>query len=410
MSWTLNTPPTWAPNAVATKKGWENPTTGEVLVAIRGLSRKAGASDVNAVVFGAEVYENGDDVSALVRFNEKVNVTAGASFVLTNSGSGGNITLYAAAQNDVSEVLFNKQVDNTTQVALAANAYATQTLTSDTVNVSDGDTVTIGSKVYTFQNTLTDVDGNVKIGANAAASLQNLHNAINASGGVAGTDYALATVAHTQVEATAVTATTVVVTALVAGTAANSIATTEVSTHLSWGAATLTGGTLVSNVLSIDAQTIGGTIIDANSAVKASGLLTLTDIPANDETVVLDGKTYTFKTTLSNTDGFVLIGASVEECIIHLVSAINLTGENGTAYAAATTIHSTISASQASSTTMAVVAKTAGTAGNSLTTTETLTNGSFGGATLSGGTAGTAANKAISADQATAMGTRTVQN
>jgi hypothetical protein len=31
------TPPYWAPNAVATKQGWVDPNTGELLMAIEGL-------------------------------------------------------------------------------------------------------------------------------------------------------------------------------------------------------------------------------------------------------------------------------------------------------------------------------------------------------------------------------------
>ena len=38
-TWSKETPPTWAPNAVATEKGWEDPQTGEVLVAVKGLSK-----------------------------------------------------------------------------------------------------------------------------------------------------------------------------------------------------------------------------------------------------------------------------------------------------------------------------------------------------------------------------------
>lgn len=119
---------------------------------------------------------------------------------------------------------------------------ATGTLTSDTTNVSDTDTVTIGGKVYTFQTSLTNVDGHVKIGATAALSLTNLFNAINATGGVPGTDYAAATTANPRVKATTNTATTVVVTALASGAVGNSVDTTEASTHLSWGGATLSGG------------------------------------------------------------------------------------------------------------------------------------------------------------------------
>lgn len=33
----MQTPPAWAPNAIATDKGWVDPNTGEVLLAIDGL-------------------------------------------------------------------------------------------------------------------------------------------------------------------------------------------------------------------------------------------------------------------------------------------------------------------------------------------------------------------------------------
>tara|TARA_R110000868_G_scaffold245626_7_gene502233 strand:+ start:18280 stop:19455 length:1176 start_codon:yes stop_codon:yes gene_type:complete len=132
---------------------------------------------------------------------------------------------------------------STTAAGLAA---ATGTLTIYMINVANGNTVTIGTKVYTFQTTLTNVDGNVKIGASNYASMTNLFNAINASGGTAGTDYALATTAHPQVTATNPTNITVVLTAKNAGFAGNSIATTavSVSSTLTFGGATLSGGTV----------------------------------------------------------------------------------------------------------------------------------------------------------------------
>jgi hypothetical protein len=39
-SWTLKTPPTFRSDAVASASGWKHPVTGEVLVAIRGLTTK----------------------------------------------------------------------------------------------------------------------------------------------------------------------------------------------------------------------------------------------------------------------------------------------------------------------------------------------------------------------------------
>jgi hypothetical protein len=119
---------------------------------------------------------------------------------------------------------------------------ATGTLTG-TANVADNDTVTIAGKVYTFKAILTETDGFVKVGASLTASLANLMHAINATGGVSGTDYAAATTENPSVEATASDATTVSLRALFGGTAGNSLATVEGSTVLSFGGTTLAGGT-----------------------------------------------------------------------------------------------------------------------------------------------------------------------
>lgn len=159
--------------------------------------------------------------------------------------------------------------------------------------------------------------------------------------------------------------------------------------------------------LSIAAQTIGGTIVDTNSAIAATGTLTLTGQPLNNETVVIGSKTYTFKTTPTNTDGFVAIGADAATSLVNLLQAINLGNGAGTAYAAATTLNADVTASDLDGDPLNILltAKTAGTAANSTATTETLTNGSFGGATLSGGVAAVATTKTISAGVASAAGT-----
>ena len=117
---------------------------------------------------------------------------------------------------------------------------ATGTLTSSGVFV-DTQTVIVGGKTYTTQTTLTNVDGNVLIGASAAATLQNLYDAINLTG-TAGTQYAAAMTANTRVAATAVTATTLVVKALTPGEVGNLIASTETQDNVAWGAATLASG------------------------------------------------------------------------------------------------------------------------------------------------------------------------
>lgn len=128
-------------------------------------------------------------------------------------------------------------------VRLTVDTYADDaavgTLTG-TANFADGETVTIGTKVYTFQDTLTDVDGNVHVGADLEASCDNLRAAINLDP-TAGTDYALSMTEHPDVSGTD-TATTVVATAKVGGAVGNAIATTETGANASWGAVTLEGG------------------------------------------------------------------------------------------------------------------------------------------------------------------------
>lgn len=118
---------------------------------------------------------------------------------------------------------------------------ATGTLTT-TANFSNGETVTTGTKTYTFQTVLTNVDGNVFIGATAAASLANLYAAITLGAG-SGTAYAAATTAHPTASANAPVGLTMLVWALTGGTGGNALASTTTVTGATWTAATLTGGT-----------------------------------------------------------------------------------------------------------------------------------------------------------------------
>lgn len=122
------------------------------------------------------------------------------------------------------------------------------------------------------------------------------------------------------------------------------------------------------------------------TSVAAAQTLTLTGQPLNTETVVVGGKTYTFQTALTDVDGNVLIGATAEESIDNLVAAVNLEAGAGTTYAASMTANLQVSAVKGSATTFVASALVAGTVGNLIASTETLTNGSWGGATLAGGT------------------------
>jgi hypothetical protein len=118
---------------------------------------------------------------------------------------------------------------------------------------------------------------------------------------------------------------------------------------------------------------------------KSSGLLTLTGQPLNGETVTIDTKVYTFQAALTEVDGNVKIGSSAQESLQNLRRAINKDVGAGIDYAALTTAHPTVSAENEAGLSLPVLAKVPGAGGDSIVTTETLTNGSWGGATLSGG-------------------------
>lgn len=115
-----------------------------------------------------------------------------------------------------------------------------------TGNAGDTQTVVIGAKTYTFQTVLTNVDGNVLIGASASDSIDNLIAAINLGSG-SGTLYAAATTAHPL---------NVLPNSIIASAGAGdtmdivinqddntSVATTETLASGSWGASTATFAT-----------------------------------------------------------------------------------------------------------------------------------------------------------------------
>jgi hypothetical protein len=160
-----------------------------------------------------------------------------------------------ATNNDVAMYELTAMVRNVS----AKWAYATQTLTFSGV-ATDTQTVTLGTKVYTTQASLTNADGNVLIGANQTATSLNLARAITLGAG-AGTLYAAAMTLHPTITAVESSA-TVVATAKVAGNAANSYATTETQTNASWGNTTLLGG--------VDAAALIGSV-DAITAEIDSG-------------------------------------------------------------------------------------------------------------------------------------------
>ncbi len=246
--------------------------------------------------------------------------------------------------------------------ALVPAVHATSTLTSDATNVADGEVVVIGAITYRFKDTMTQAY-DVKIGASAAISLDNLKLAINGTG-TAGTHYFDGTVAHTLVIATTNTDTTQKIVSRTYGTANNSLATTETSDHLSWADTTLGGGTGTSD----------------------AGVATAT------ATFVINGTSYYLTTELQESvDGTavaneILWVTNDATALDNVKKAINGTGTEGTDYSTGTNANPDVIATTNTDTAQTFEAKAFGTLGNYLTSTETMTNASFGGTTFSGGT------------------------
>lgn len=98
------------------------------------------------------------------------------------------------------------------------------------VQPSDGDTVLVDAKTFTFQTTLTDVDGNIKIGSTLAFTQANFRAAVNNDIDLAEDDSSIAdaTTIHPTVTTTGITSNNVALEAITPGIAGNSIVTTSV--------------------------------------------------------------------------------------------------------------------------------------------------------------------------------------
>ncbi len=159
--------------------------------------------------------------------------------------------------------------------------------------IANTNTVTINGKVYTFQDTLTDVDGNVHVGASDSDSIDNLVDAINLGAG-AGTDYATSMTLHPTVTAAAGAGDTMDARAKVVGVAGNALTTTE-TIDGSWAEVTLLGGLdaldyfliltatgFISLALS-RADALAGTVVDITDqgvgTHSLSGIYSFADVP-----------------------------------------------------------------------------------------------------------------------------------
>lgn len=124
----------------------------------------------------------------------------------------------------------------------------------------------------------------------------------------------------------------------------------------------------------------------AHAVIRAYQTLTSNNTNVVDgDQVVIGGKTYTFKTVLTPTEGEVLIGADADASLLNLINAINHTGVSGTDYSCAVANADVSAAVAVTAHAFKVSSRVTGPASVSIVTTTTSANLTWGGATLTGG-------------------------
>lgn len=151
------------------------------------------------------------------------------------------------------------------------------------------------------------------------------------------------------------------------------------------GAGGLLHGVIVNSHTSGTLRFNDGASGTTSAGVKATGVLTSSDVFSNGEIVTIAERTYTMVTTLSGAANEVLIGASAAVSLDNLKSAINASAGEGTTYGTGTQAHAKVSATTNTDTAQTVEYFEVGTGGNAITTTETCANAAWGAATLGSG-------------------------
>lgn len=348
----------------------------------------------NVVVIGSRTYtfkeipDTSADEIALGASTEEALLNL-YSAINGNYGSVAVNTQVVAVAKDATTVTVRGRVPGTSLNTVATTGTALRTVWADTTlgggtGASDAGvttgaaTVTIGAITYTVVDALSETYGadaiayQVLKGASEATMLDNLKLAINGTG-TAGTQYSTGTVAHPYFIATTNSDTVQkIVSRTVADTAGtaviNDLATTETMANTAWADTTFGGGTG-----------------NSNPAVTTSAA-----------TLTIGTRTYTAVIELSETSGATAVADQIlwvtSEAVFldNIKLAINATGIAGTNYSTGTTVNYDVYATTNGATTQVIVARQAGTIGNSIATTKTLGNYAWTSTVMASGTGATA--------------------
>lgn len=238
-------------------------------------------------------------------------------------------------------------------------------------------TITLGDKVYTVVDALSETYGATAIpyqilkGASEATMLDNFKSAVNGTAG-AGTTYSTGTVAHPYFIATTNTDTVQTIRSRTVGNAAfttlvNALATTETLANTAWADSTCGGGTGNANpAVTTDASTF------------TIGTRTYTAVLELDETL---GSTAVVDQILWVTSEAVFLD--------NIKKAINGSGIAGTDYSTGTTANTQVVATTNTNTVQTIASRLLGSSQNAIVTTETMGNYAFTGATMGSGAGAT---------------------
>src|SRR5208282_788051 len=335
----------------------------------------------NQVVIG------GSNNQALINLTAAINDTNGGAGVefggVTAANSGVTAAYTSPGGVGLVTITANTNGSGGNSITLATTANLTKSGANLTLG-SNGATVAVGGKTYTFVqslSSLTSAQTNEVIGGGAAAAvtgveataLSNLVLAVNQGTG-SGTNYGAGTTQNTQVSAGPSSGTTVLFTADNAGTTGNTISGVVTGTGGSFGTLDFTNG---SNAGAAPVATAG-------------------------DSVTVGNQTYTFVaalTTPTANETEVLVGANEVASLTNLVNAVNGGSGAGESYAYGSTIGSDATAGVNASASAAFSANattgldqvqftalTKGTVGNTITTSTTGSGANtFSGALFSGG-------------------------
>lgn len=185
-------------------------------------------------------------------------------------------------------------------------------------------------------------------------------------------------------------------------------AATPVNAVSSAGTLTLTGVVIDGEVFTVGSERFeidtDGNVSSGNIAIDVSAHATASQATltvtgganqiADADTVTIDAKVYTFKTTLTPTEGEVLIGANDTAALLNLLNAVNHTGTPDTDYSCAA-VHPTVEGTSSNATTLIATVKVPGTLGDAIDSLESAAELSWDATTFGTTTAGvdcTAAN------------------